>query len=80
MPIDQEVLDELFPTVVRYVGVLIVCAVAAKLLFFGGIDASYASLLVAAGGMIFYKEVHKSARRHRNGNGGENDERWSHLP
>lgn len=59
LKLSQKKLDEIFPTVVRYLGcVLTIVLIVASL--FG--NNNYAAGFVAAAGMILYKTVAQAAR------------------
>lgn len=88
MPLpSRQWMDESFPTVVRWTGLVLTVV----LVFFSlaGFYVEAAPGFVAAGGMLLYKTVHNAARSNgngkdreevRQGQGGADDERWSHLP
>lgn len=61
-PPSKKNLDYVFPTVVRYAGVLIILGLTINSILRGGVE--YPGLIVAATGMILYKTV-----RGENGNG-----------
>lgn len=66
MKFSQKTLDEIFPTVVRYVGVLLtIVLTVAEIL--GNHD--YSAGYVAAAGMILYKTVAGAARESDSGSG-----------
>lgn len=54
----RRILDEWFPTVVRYVGVALTIALTVETIFF---HLEYPSAFIAAAGMILYKTVKKAA-------------------
>jgi hypothetical protein len=67
-------LDDLFPTFVRYCGVLLTIALVIASIAGHGVEL--AAGYVAAAGMVLYKTVREAAQTKPNGD----DERWSHLP
>lgn len=74
----QQSLDEWFPTLVRYLGLLFLAVLIVASVFFGVND--YPGAYAAAAGMILYKTVDR-ARRALAAEAQPNDEeRWSHLP
>lgn len=68
-------LDDWLPTLVRYSGWLLTLVLVGFCL--AGYYVEAAPGFVAATGMVLYKTVRDAAR---NGNGGGDDDRWSHLP
>lgn len=54
----RRILDEWFPTIVRYVGVGLTTALTVEAIFF---HLEYPSAFIAAAGMILYKTVKKAA-------------------
>lgn len=54
----QRILDEWFPTIVRYCGVVLTVALTVEAIFF---HLEYPSAFIAAAGMILYKTVKKAA-------------------
>lgn len=71
--LNRKTLDEWFPTVVRYLGVLLVFVLAVSTIINHG-HVEYPSLIIAATGMILYKTIRGS-----NESDDELEERWSHL-
>lgn len=78
----QQRLDEWFPTLVRYLGLLLLIVLILASVFLGVND--YPGAYAAAAGMILYKTVDR-ARRALQAEAAQPDdemdaERWSHLP
>lgn len=65
--LSQKKLDEIFPTVVRYLGVVLTIVLIVASLFGNN---SYAAGFVAAAGMILYKTVAQAARDNETPPGG----------
>jgi hypothetical protein len=78
----QQRLDEWFPTLVRYLGLLLLIVLVLAEVFFGISD--YPGAYAAAAGMILYKSVDRARKALAQEAAQPDDEmdgeRWSHLP
>lgn len=72
---NRHVWDDIFPTLVRYSGLLLTFILVGFCLAGRYVEA--APGFVAAAGMLLYKSVHDAARKPKDD---DFDERWTHLP